>query len=127
VLVTPDGTLTLAHTPYVQFTRPAADPLFTSVATAYGERAIGVVLTGMGRDGAEGICAIKRHGGRVLIQEAATARARAMPQAAWATGCGDFALPLPLIAPALMALVMAPGAATLLRVAPPGHGRRPAA
>ncbi len=127
VLVTLDGILALSRTPHVQFTRPAADPLFASVAAAYGKRAVGVVLTGMGRDGAAGIRAIKSHGGRVLIQEAGTARARAMPQAALATGCGDFALPLAMIAPALLALVMAPGAATLLRVAPPGQGGRPAA
>jgi two-component system chemotaxis response regulator CheB len=126
VLFTPDGTLALSHLPPVHFTRPAADLLFASVAATYGEHTIGVVLTGAGCDGAAGIRAIKEHGGRVLIQDEATARAREMPRAALATGCGDFALPLHLIAPALIALVMVPGAAALLRVAPTERPRRPA-
>jgi two-component system chemotaxis response regulator CheB len=95
--------------------------LFASVAVTYGERAIGVVLTGMGCDGAAGVRVIKGHGGRVLVQEPATARAAAMPRAVVATGCVDFVLPLSVIAPALMALVMVPGAADLLRVAPGGR------
>lgn len=120
VLLAPGGVLALSHLPRVQFTRPAADPLFASVAVAYGARAVGVVLTGTGCDGAEGVRAIKGRGGRILAQEVATARARAMPRAALATGCVDFALPLPMIAQALMALLMVPGAAALLRVALPG-------
>lgn len=126
MVVTRGGTLALTQTPYVQFTRPAADLLFASVADVYGARAIGVVLTGMGRDGAAGVRAIKGRGGRVVVQDAATARARAMPQAALATGCADFALPLPLIASALVALVMVPGAAALLQVSPSRRAGLPA-
>ncbi len=121
VLATRGGRLALSRAPRVQFTRPAADPLFASVAAAYGARAVAVVLTGTGRDGAAGVRAIKGCGGLVLIQEAATARAGDMPRAALATGCVDFALPLPVIGPALVALAMVPGAAALLRVAPPAR------
>jgi two-component system, chemotaxis family, protein-glutamate methylesterase/glutaminase len=103
-----DGALALSQAPKVWAARPAADPLFTSVARAYRGRARAVVLTGMGRDGAAGACAVKRGGGRVLAQDPATATAGAMPRAAIATGCVDVVLPLELIAPALIALLMAP-------------------
>ncbi|MCA1821587.1 MAG: chemotaxis protein CheB [Pseudonocardia sp.] len=95
------------------------DSLLRSVAAAVGPAAIGVVLTGMLCDGAQGVRAIKRHGGRVLVQDPATARASGMPSSAIATGCVDLVLPLHCIAPALIALTMAPGAADLLIVPTP--------
>jgi two-component system chemotaxis response regulator CheB len=95
------------------------DALFTSAAAAVGSAVIGVVLTGMLRDGSQGVRAIKRHGGRVIVQDPTTARAAGMPSSAIATGCIDFVLPLHRIAPALVALTMAPGAAELLTVPTP--------
>jgi two-component system chemotaxis response regulator CheB len=92
------------------------DTLLTSLATAAGPRAIAVVLTGMLRDGALGVRAVKRHGGRVLVQDPATARAASMPASAIATGCVDFVLPLERISTALTALAMAPGGADLFTV-----------
>jgi two-component system chemotaxis response regulator CheB len=121
VTVIPGGlTATLDHTR--RFTLTDGDPLgggdalLSSAAAVFGPAAIGVVLTGMLRDGTEGIRAIKRHGGRVLTQDPATARAGGMPSSAIATGCVDFVLPLSRIAPALVALTMAPGAADLFTV-----------
>jgi len=119
LLVTAEHRLELARTPRVKFCRPAAEPLFVSIASAYRERAIGVVLTGMNTDGAIGTQAIKWMGGRVIVQDPASARAAGMPRAAIATGCVDFVLPLERIAAALIALVMARGAADLFRVYPP--------
>jgi two-component system, chemotaxis family, protein-glutamate methylesterase/glutaminase len=84
------------------------DALLSSAAAALGPAVIGVVLTGTLRDGTEGIRAIKRHGGRVLAQDPATARAGGMPSSAIATGCVDFVLPLSRIAPTLVALAPAP-------------------
>lgn len=104
----------LSQRPPVQFVRPSADVLFESVAASYGERALAVVLTGSRSDGARGAEAIKRAGGWVLAQDAATCVVFDMPRAAIATGCVDFVLPLPTIAPALVALTMVPGAAALL-------------
>lgn len=110
VLVTPVGTLMLTQTPKVHYTRPAADPLFESVAKWYRERAIAVVLTGLGGDGAEGVRAIKAAGGKVLVQNPRTAYAVGMPGAAILTGCVDFALSLRALASALVAFVMVKGA-----------------
>jgi two-component system chemotaxis response regulator CheB len=104
LLVEAGGTLRLVRTDRVHFVRPAADRLFGSVAEAFGDRAIAVVLTGTGYDGAEGIRAIKRGGGTVIAQDA-TAAHFGMPGAAIKTGCVDRVLPLDHIAPALVHLI----------------------
>ncbi|WP_433303874.1 chemotaxis protein CheB [Actinoplanes sp. CA-030573] len=95
-----------------------ADPLMASVAQRHGPRALGVVLTGRLDDGAAGVRALKRAGGRSVVQEPATAVAGDMPSAALATGCVDLVMPLDRIAATLVALTMAPGAADLFRVPP---------
>jgi two-component system chemotaxis response regulator CheB len=96
--------------------RGRADPLLESAARAHGDRVVAVVLTGRLDDGVAGVRAIKRRGGRVIVQDQPTSKAYGMPRAAVATGCADFVLPLPSIAPALVSLVMVPGAAELFRV-----------
>lgn len=95
------------------------DVMFASAAEAFGAGVIAVVLTGMLRDGARGIKAVKGRGGRVLAQDPVTARATGMPSAAIATGCVDFVLPLAGLSSALIALTMAPGAAELFTVSMP--------
>lgn len=99
------------------------DSLLTSLAVVAGPAAIAVVLTGMLHDGAQGVRAIKRNGGRVIVQDPSTARAASMPSSAIATGCVDFVLPLARITPALIALTMAPGGADLLAVPTPSWAR----
>jgi two-component system chemotaxis response regulator CheB len=79
------------------------DVLFRSLADVHGMRAIGVVLTGMGRDGAHGIAAIRRRGGLTMAQDDATAEAPGMPSAAIDIGRADMVLPLDRIAAALTA------------------------
>ena len=102
--------LVLTDTKLVHFSRPSIDLLFESVADVYGDRAIGVLLSGSGVDGAAGIRAIKSKGGTTLIQDPSTAAHAGMPQAARATGCVDVTLPLEEIGPALVSLVApAPG------------------
>jgi two-component system, chemotaxis family, protein-glutamate methylesterase/glutaminase len=105
LLVNPDSTLSLSQTELVHFVRPSADLLFESVAASYRERAIAVVLSGTGRDGAMGVRAIKKMGGTVIVQDEKTSEFFGMPDAAQQTGIADFILPLPEIAPALQTLV----------------------
>jgi two-component system chemotaxis response regulator CheB len=96
------------------------DTLLASTAEAARPgHAIAVILSGMLHDGTEGVRTVKRRGGRVLAQDPATARAASMPSSAIATGCVDFVLPPHRLAPALIALTMAPGAAALLAVPAP--------
>jgi two-component system chemotaxis response regulator CheB len=75
-------------------TRPAADALFPSVADAYGERCVGVVLTGMGRDGASGLGSIRAAGGRTLAQDRDSCVVYGMPARAIDEDAVDMVLPL---------------------------------
>jgi two-component system chemotaxis response regulator CheB len=106
LLVNPDGSLSLSQSELVHFVRPSADLLFESVAASYRERAIAVVLTGTGSDGAMGVQAIKKMGGTVLAQDQESAEFAGMPVAARQTGVVDFVLPLAEIRSALISLVM---------------------
>jgi len=83
----------------------AADCFFTSIAASYGSRAIAIILSGAGWDGAEGLCALHEVGGAVFAQDEDSAFLWGMPKAAIAAGCVDSVLPLREIAPVLVNLV----------------------
>ena len=106
LLVNSNGTVSLSQSEMVHFLRPSADLLFESVAASYQERAIAVVLSGTGTDGAMGVEAIKKMGGTVIVQDAKTAEFPGMPAAAIKTGNVDFILPLAEISLALRTLIM---------------------
>lgn len=105
-LLVRDGRLVLTGTKLVHFSRPSIDLLFESVAGAYGDRAISVILSGTGVDGADGTRAVKAKGGTTIAQSPASAAHAGMPQAARATGCVDVTLPLEEIGPAIVNLVV---------------------
>jgi len=74
---------------YKEFNEPSVDCLFESVGDAYGKKAIGVILTGMGRDGTLGLKRIKSLGGRVISQDEASAVVYGMPKSAYDAGVVD--------------------------------------
>jgi two-component system chemotaxis response regulator CheB len=110
LLVHAGGGLSLSQSELIHFLRPSADNLFESVAATFPDRAIAVVLSGTGSDGARGVRAIKKAGGTVIAQDQDTSEFFGMPSAAIATGCVDIVLPLALIAPALVGLLEPPSA-----------------
>jgi two-component system, chemotaxis family, protein-glutamate methylesterase/glutaminase len=103
-LLVSHGRVQLAHSRLIRFSRPSIDIMFGSVAATYGNRAIGVILSGSNRDGADGITAIRRAGGVTIAQDPATAEYRVMPQAAIDSGCVDLVLPLNAIGETLSQL-----------------------
>jgi two-component system chemotaxis response regulator CheB len=95
----------LSNAPPVGGFRPSGTPLFESVAAAFGRHAIAVILTGMGRDGVDGLRAIRQAGGRTIAESEATAVVYGMPAAAVNAGLADFVLPLDQVGAALAGLV----------------------
>lgn len=96
--------------PPVNGHRPSIDVLFTSAAAAAGSNAVGVILTGMGSDGAQGLSAMKRAGARTLAQDESTCVVFGMPREAIALGAVDHVLPLSAIGRAALGLSGAGGA-----------------
>jgi len=89
--------------PMVCFQRPAVDVLFHSVAQVAGANATGVILTGMGSDGTQGMLAMKKAGARTIAQDEASCVVFGMPKEAIRHGAVDRVLPLSAIASAALA------------------------
>jgi two-component system chemotaxis response regulator CheB len=85
--------------------RPAADILFDSVAQISGPNAIGVILTGMGNDGADGLLSMRSAGASTIGQDKATSVVYGMPKTAYDNGAVQFQLPLSQIAPKILSLL----------------------
>jgi two-component system, chemotaxis family, protein-glutamate methylesterase/glutaminase len=88
-----DGVLRLSGGPTRHSCRPAVDVLFESVAAEYGAAAAGVLLTGMGRDGAEGLLRMRRRGAPTFAQDEASCVVYGMPREAAVLGAAAHVLP----------------------------------
>lgn len=97
--------LRLSDAPPVHYCRPAADPMFASMAECAGERTLAVVLTGLGCDGAEGAARIAGRGGLVIAQDESTSVVWGMPGATVRRGAAHFVLSLDRIPEAISQLV----------------------
>jgi two-component system chemotaxis response regulator CheB len=103
-LLVTSGAVRLSDAAPLDTFRPSVTPLFVSAARSYGARACGVILTGMGRDGAEGMKALHLAGAHTLAQDEATSAVFGMPRAAIALGAVDRVLALDEIPAALVEL-----------------------
>ncbi|WP_033344190.1 chemotaxis-specific protein-glutamate methyltransferase CheB [Catenuloplanes japonicus] len=98
------GMLHLSNGPERHSCRPSVDTLFESVADAYGPSAVGALLTGMGRDGAAGLLAMRRAGARTYAQDEASSVVYGMPREAVLLGAASESLSLAAIAERVAAL-----------------------
>jgi two-component system chemotaxis response regulator CheB len=103
-LVTQAGRILLTNAPAIRHLRPSVDTLFEAVAAEYGPACIAVVLSGCGRDGSEGLIAVRKAGGYTVVEDPAGAEFGFMPTAAIATECADAILPPSGIAEKLISL-----------------------
>ena len=99
-----DGHIELSVDAQVRHSRPSIDVAFESAAHAYGDRLVGVVLTGANEDGAAGLAEIARLGGRPIVQDPRTAERPQMPQAALEAVSSAHVCPLEEIGPLLVRL-----------------------
>ncbi len=106
LLVERDFSFSLSQDDPVFYSRPSIDVLFESAADAYGSALAGVILTGASADGARGLQAVHRAGGRTFVQDPATAEVPTMPQAALAACPQAHVLPLSQLARTLCALAL---------------------
>jgi two-component system, chemotaxis family, protein-glutamate methylesterase/glutaminase len=104
-LLVRDGRLRLNTEPERHFCRPSIDVLFESLALEYGSAVAAALLTGMGRDGAEGLLAIRHAGGATIAQDEDSSVVYGMPREAVRLGAAERVLPLRQIGPALGALM----------------------
>lgn len=103
-----EGTLDSYEGDPVNHVKPSADVLFTSAAQGFGDKTIGVVLTGTGKDGTEGCRRIKAAGGVTIAQDKATAAFFNMPESAIKNKVIDFVLPLSTISLKIKELTIDP-------------------
>ncbi len=103
--VTGDGEVALSTDPPRNGVRPSVDTTMESAARVYGDRLVGVVLTGMGRDGASGMAAIKAAGGSTVAEHESTCVIYGMPRAAIEQGLADVVVPLHEVAGAILEMV----------------------
>lgn len=95
----------LNQSPPVKYLRPSIDVTMLSLIDIFQDQVVGVILTGMGNDGAEGMAAIKHAGGYTIIQDEATSTIFSMPKAVFEQGNADYVLPIDKVANVITTLV----------------------
>ncbi len=103
--IAPGGRITLSKKPLVNGHRPSADLLFSSMATAYGARAVGIILTGMGADGAHGLLDLRTAGGHTIAQAEEGCLIFGMPKVAIELGAAERVVPIDAIAEAVRGMM----------------------
>jgi two-component system chemotaxis response regulator CheB len=103
LLVEP-GWFALSTDEPVRFSRPSIDVLFTSAAEVYGPSTVAVVLTGASDDGTDGARAVRRHGGKVIVEDPATAEQPIMPRSVIEAGAADHVVPIDELPPVVGAV-----------------------
>jgi len=106
--VSASGQVVLDDSPPIRGHRPSATVLFASAARAYGAHALGLILTGIGNDGCDGLRALKQVGGLVLAQDRESSVVYGMPKAAVDAGLADRVVSLDEVPTVLKSLVRAP-------------------
>jgi len=109
-LLVEGSTVALSIDEPVNFARPSIDVLFETAARAYRQSAVGILLTGSSEDGAQGLGAIRRYGGRTIVQDPDEAESPVAPRAALRLGVADRTLNLAEIADLLVQLGRRPPA-----------------
>ncbi len=82
LIVTPGGVLRMEYSPPIEGQRPSATRLFQSVARVFGSDVVGIILTGMGEDGADGLVELSKAGAHIIAQNQASCTVYGMPKAA---------------------------------------------
>lgn len=100
-----DRKIHLNKEPAIWGVRPAVDKLFISASKVYGSSIVSVVLTGMGRDGADGTRIIKQNGGFTISEDESTCVIYGMPKMAYETGAVDLVIPLEKVADGIINIV----------------------
>ncbi len=111
--------------PVVSGHKPSVDVMFASVAERLGRRAVGVLLTGMGRDGAEGLLAMRKAGALTMVESEQTAVVYGMPKAALEMKAAEQDLPLPAIPGWILRAASEPPAARPAAPPPPPRAGAP--
>lgn len=109
MLVAPDQTIRLSQDPPLHGVRPAVDKTLESVVPVFGCHTLAVIMTGMGYDGARGVAAVRRAGGRAIAEDESTCVVYGMPKVVVETGNADRVVPLPDMARTIADMVPALG------------------
>lgn len=106
MVITHTNQISLNQDPPVEYVRPSVNVMLESAMQVYGNKIIGVILTGMGKDGAEAMVKLKKNGGRTVVQNESTSVVFSMPKAVIEKGAADIIAPIQSISGILQAALI---------------------